>query len=264
MKIVSWNINALKKHKEAFLSAIAELQPDIFCLQEIRSKAENCSFKVDGYNLVMNPADDSRYYGTGVYYRESLCPAISYDFPMPDGEHQGRIIKIEFEDFVLINSYWPFSSNKHFLEYRIEWCKRMEIFIHGIQQEKPVIVCGDMNTVLAGIDTFDGKVTKKAGCYYQEEQDAFRRLLANERLVDSYRHLHPNEREFSTWPYSNGDIYRKNNEGFRIDFFLVSEKLIGKVTSSEILCDVRGSDHCPIMLDTDIRANEPKTNSPLV
>ncbi len=258
MKIVSWNINSLRKHKEAFLSAIAELQPDIFCLQEIRGKAEACSFEIDGYTPKMNPAQQSGFYGTGVYAKDEIEPYCTYDFPMPDGVHQGRIIKMEFDEFVLINTYWPFSSNKKFLEYRLEWCKRLEAFVHEIQETKPVIICGDMNTVQASIDAYDGKATKNAGCFYQEEQEAFRQLLANEHLVDTYRYLHPTKQKFSVWPNAKDDIHRKNNEGYRIDFFLISESILDKVRTSDVLCNVMGSDHCPIMLDIDINESNEK------
>ncbi len=257
MKFVSWNINSLRAHEPFFREAITSLQPDAFCLQEIKVREDQRTFPVKGYRSFMNPADPSQYYGTGVFIKNSIHPlSITFDPPMPGYDYQGRIQAMELNDFFLVNTYWPFSSNGYWLEYRLKWTERFQLFIHQLQETKPVIICGDMNTVRQPIDAFDGKVDKKAGCYYKEERTSFEELLRVEHLIDTYRQLHPAPLEhpaehghYSTWVYSKDNAIRKENLGFRIDFFLVSECLMERVKASEILPDIYGSDHCPIILE---------------
>lgn len=261
MKIASWNINALRAHESSFRKAMAELQPDIFCLQEIKVREDQQTFPVKGYHSIMNPADMSQFYGTGAFLRNDIRPlSITFDFRMDAYDYQGRLIAIELGNFYVVCSYWPFSAYQkdgYWLKYRIEWCKQLQDFVHELQEKKPIVICGDMNMVHTSADAFDGKAIKKAGCFYPEEHEAFDQLLQDERLVDSYRALHPllesNGRAgtYSAWAYSKGGEQRNNNEGFRIDYFLVSETLMPKVKSSEVLPDIEGSDHCPIMLEIE-------------
>ncbi len=253
MKIISWNINSLRAHEDAFRNVINELKPDVFCLQEIRVREDQRTFPVSGYISFMNPADNSGHYGTAVYIKREIHPrSIVFDFKMPSENYQGRIEALEFEDFTLVNTYWPFASlanGKRFLNYRIAWTHELEKFIHTIQKNMPVIICGDMNMVRTEMDTWDNVATKNVGCFFPEEHQAFESLLSNEQLIDSYRHLHPNERKYTVWGNSKNDITRKKNQGFRIDYFLVSESLRPRIHTSEILDDIWGSDHCPILLE---------------
>lgn len=265
MRIVSWNINALRAHEKSFRKAMRDTQADIFCLQEIRVREDQMTFPVKGYHSLMNPADASQYYGTGVFMRNDIHPlSVSFDFPLEGYDYQGRIIAMEFDNYVIINSYWPFSAydkNWKWLKYRMEWNEHFQTFVHTFQARKPVIICGDMNIVRESLDAFDGKAIKRAGCFYPEEHTAFDHLLETEHLVDSFRALHPcaapidyhqNKGIFTTWSYFKDDYNRENNLGFRIDYFLVSEDLLPKIASSDILDDIHGSDHCPISLDIDL------------
>lgn len=260
MQIVSWNINALRAHENSFRRVMTALQPDVFCLQEIKVREDQQTFPVKGYHSTMNPAAMSQYYGTGIFMRNDIRPlSVLFDRPLEGSDYQGRVIVVELEHFFLINSYWPFSSSKDWLTYRVKWTEQFQSFIHQLQKTKPVIICGDMNIVRENADAFDGKSVKKAGCFYPEEHESFERLLKDERLTDSFRALHPLKNnqmmgsgDYSTWAYSTNDIYRHENKGFRIDFFLVSEQLMPNVVSSELLPHFYGSDHCPIILEINI------------
>ena len=260
MRIVSWNINALRAHEEYFRKAIDDLKPDIFCLQEIKVREDQQTFPVKGYRSFMNPAEQSQFYGTGVFIKNSLHPlSILFDRNLPGYDYQGRVVATELQQFYVVNSYWPFSAydkEGKWLKYRLVWCRQFQQFIHELQGKKPVIICGDMNMVRESGDAFDGQAIKKAGCFYIEEHEAFDKLLQEERLVDSFRALHPlsiaqmkGSGDYTAWAYSKDDAQRKNNQGFRIDYFLLSECLMQSVSSSQILPDIQGSDHCPILLE---------------
>jgi exodeoxyribonuclease-3 len=252
MKIISWNINSLLAHEMAFRNVIDQEQPDIFCLQEIRAREDQIAFRVEGYRSYLNPATLSRYYGTGVYIKNCVHPlSITFDPPVPGHDYEGRIEAIEFENFFLVNSYWPFSSTIEFLQWRLEWNERFNSFIQSLRQRKPVVICGDTNMVRGPLDTFDGKYIRKKPCFYPEEHEAFERFLEVQHLIDSYRYLHPDGTAQLEWPYDKKNIYRKNRQGFRIDLFLVNEDLISNVSSSDVLEQYEGSDHCPISLSIE-------------
>ena len=259
MKIPSWNINSIRAHERDFRKAMSLVQPDICCVQEIRVREDQRTFPFKGYRSIMNPAEQSGNYGTGVFMKNSIHPrSAHFDFAWEGHDHQGRVLALEFDNFVLVNSYWPFSSNKIWLECRIDWNKYFQSFLHDFQKRKPIIVCGDMNIVNLDVDSFNLKSVKKAGCFFPEEHEAFDRLLKEEKLLDTYRELNPASNEnfdykrkgiFSVW---TSDDFRRLGQGFRIDYFLVSQSIMPKVKSSIIRDDIWGSDHCPILLDIDI------------
>lgn len=250
MHIVSWNINGLKGHWEHFQRAISMLQPDIFCLQEIRTKVELGQFDVPGYNGIFNPAELSQYYGTAVYLRNGIQP-INVELASLTEQNEGRIIMVELPDCFVVNSYWPFSAyspDGKWLRHRLAWNKRFKEYVHRLQKRKLVIICGDMNLVSTVLDAWDGVAIRKSGCFYPEEHADFEALLTDEHLVDSFRAMHPDECRFTEWAHSKDDAYRKENKGFRINYFLVSDALMGQVTQSDMLSDVMGSEQCPIEL----------------
>lgn len=261
MKIISWNINSLRAHEQYFRRVITALQPDIFCLQEIKVREDQHTFPVMGYRSFMNPAEASQYYGTGMYVVNTIHPrSITFDPPLTGYDYQGRIIAAELNDLYVVNSYWPFSSyhkDSYWLTYRLRWNEYFQDFIHMLQEKKPVILCGDMNMVRQDIDAFDGKAVKKVGCFYPEEHTAFEKLLQEEHLTDTYRYLHPvleveeGSGHYTAWAYSKDDVNRKSNQGFRIDYFLASDSLLPRILSSELLPEIYGSDHCPIILEID-------------
>lgn len=252
MKIISWNINALRAHEMVFRNVIQQEKPDVFCLQEIRAREDQLDFRVEGYKSYLNPATLSQYYGTGVLVKNNIHPlSITFDPPVRSHDYEGRIEAIEFEDFFLVNSYWPFSSTKEFLQWRLEWNKLFNDFVQKLQQSKPVVICGDTNMVRGPLDAYDKKYIKKAPCFYPEEHEAFEKFLKEQHLIDSYRYLHPDGTAQSEWPYGKSNIYRKIRQGFRIDHFLVSEDLISQVQLSDVLEQYEGPDHCPISLDIE-------------
>ena len=167
---------------------------------------------------------------------------------------------MEFEKYVLVNSYWPFSmrtKDYNGLKYRLEWCNMFQEFVHNLQTRKPVAICGDMNIVRFPSDAYDGKCTKKQPCFYPEEHDSFEKLIEEERLVDVHYYKHPFPHanptgEYTAWAYSKDDVQRKENQGFRIDYFLVSESIMKYVKDSNIYSDILGSDHCPIGIEIEI------------
>ena len=261
MKIVSWNINALKAHEKAFRYAVDLLQPDVFCLQEIRTREDLHAVHVKGYRSYMNPAKQSQHFGTGIYIKNDIRPmSITFDPPFPDYEYQGRVMAMEFGKFVLVNSYWPFSmrsKDNNGLKYRLEWCNMFQEFVHKLQTRKPVAICGDMNIVRFPFDAYDGKSIKKQPCFYPEEHDSFEKLIEVERLVDVHRYKHPCPHdnpsgEYTAWAYSKDDVQRNENQGFRLDYFLVSESIIKYVKESHGHSDILGSDHCPISIELEI------------
>ena len=170
MKIVSWNINALKAHEKAFRYAVDLLQPDVFCLQEIRTREDLHAVHVKGYRSYMNPAKQSQHFGTGIYIKNDIRPmSITFDPPFHDYEYQGRVMAMEFGKFVLVNSYWPFSmrsKDNNGLKYRLEWCNMFQEFVHKLQTRKPVAICGDMNIVRFPFDAYDGKSIPKIRNYH--------------------------------------------------------------------------------------------------
>lgn len=258
MKIVSWNINSLRAHEIAFRKAITELNPDIFCLQEIRVREDQQTFLVKGFRSYMNPAERSQYYGTGVYIKNNIYPrSIVFDSPLDGYDYDGRIMAIELNSFYLVNSYWPFSAydkNNRWLNYRLKWNKYFQQFILSLQKKKSVVICGDMNMVRCDCDSFDMKSVRNVGCFYPEEHDAFERLIETANLVDSYSALlAPDESvKYTVWTNSKDGETRCEGRGFRIDYFLVEKALMQKVRSSKIMDNIYGSDHCPILLDIEL------------
>lgn len=253
MKIISWNINALKKHQEAFQKVIEELQPDIFCLQEIRIREDQIDCRVEGYRCIMNPAHLSQFYGTGLYIRNDVRPkSITFDFDLKDSDYEGRIEAVELQDLVVINSYWPYSAQEKdgkWLKHRLAWTEEMIAFVKDIASKKPVVICGDMNIVRHDADSYDHISVQRKGCFYPEEHEGFERLILEANLIDAYRTIHPEGRKQTTWPNAKDNRYRMLHQGYRIDYFLVSSSLADKIIDSDILEDVEGSTNCPITLE---------------
>jgi exodeoxyribonuclease-3 len=254
MKIVSWNINALCAHKQYFRTALENMAPDIFCLQEIRCRESKVKIEIDGYKSVFNSADDSKYYGTAVFYRKEPLNII-FDDDIDGQQHFGNIIAVEMDEFYVVCTYMPFSSTPEFKNLRLKWCQYYQHFVHELQKKKPVILTGDFNIVREDVDACDLKSVKNKPCYFPEEHVLFEKLIAEENLVDAYRALNPMDKEhfdskrkgiFSVWSYSYKT--RENNQGFRIDYFLMSESLMPNVISCACRDEFLGSDHCPIEL----------------
>lgn len=238
MKIISWNVAGIKARTNEIGRLMRELQPDIVCLQKTRTdKAPD----FDGYRVHIDCAD--RWSGVATYVRScfdrKFIEADSYHFIL------------EFEGFVLVNAYVPYSNPKlpGYVERRKEWDNRIVDFVR--KQTKPVIICGDLNIVHTDLDSFYPSCVRNAGCYYQWERVDFNRLLSECKLVDSYRKLHPEDRAYTCFDTMHGVDYRASNQGSRLDYFLVSKSLVPCVMKSEILSPLSAPSN-PILLDLQL------------
>lgn len=246
MKLVSWNVNGLRavvnKNFEDIFSA---LDADIFCLQETKLCAGQLDLKFDGYKSFWNYADKKGYSGTAVYTRlEPVEHTLGMGIDAHD--HEGRIVTVEYNDFYLVNVYVPNAQSELArLGYRMEWEDAFLEYVSGLDKIKPVVICGDMNVAHNEIDLKNPKTNRNNPGFSDSERSAFGRLL-EAGFVDTYRHLHPDTQKFSWWSYRYNA--RAKNIGWRIDYFLVSERLIGRVAEADILTDIAGSDHCPVYI----------------
>lgn len=246
MKLVSWNVNGLRavvnKNFEDIFSA---LDADIFCLQETKLCAGQLDLKFDGYKSFWNYADKKGYSGTAVYTR--LEPVEhTLGMGIDEHDHEGRIVTVEYNDFYLVNVYVPNAQSELArLDYRMEWEDAFLEYVSGLDKIKPVVICGDMNVAHNEIDLKNPKTNRNNPGFSDSERSAFGRLL-EAGFVDTYRHLHPDTQKFSWWSYRYNA--RAKNIGWRIDYFLVSERLIGRVAEADILTDIAGSDHCPVYI----------------
>ncbi len=248
MKLLSWNVNGIRAvAKKDFVQKVNELDPDILCLQEIKADAEQvaeATAPLQGYSLFVNPADKKGYSGTALLSRkEPVCvdsgPGEEPFLP------EGRIQCADFKDYYLVNAYVPNSGQGlKRLEYRESWDAAFLEYLKGLRGEKPVILCGDLNVAHRAIDLKNdtSNYNKTAG-YTQTEIDGMDRLL-EAGFVDVYRERHPETEAYTYWSYRFKA--RERNIGWRIDYFLLSTELTGRVTSAEIYPEVMGSDHCPV------------------
>lgn len=254
MKIVSWNLNSLMAHKDEFLKGIEVLDPDVFCIQKLQTKAGKPVLCPEGYYVIINPPTQWWNYGTAIFYKQK---PISYSLDSTSllKDYGGRIVVYEAQDYFIICVYVPYTSRGN-ISTRQYWDAEFEKLIHKLQQHKPVIICGDMNIVHEAVDVFDLKNIKKEGCYMPEEHEDFQRLLSNEQLVDAYRTFNPvtqtsfdlsKRGQFTTFP-KGGDWYERNM-GARLDYLLVSASLMPRVEQCYIRDEFKAKVSCPIVLE---------------
>lgn len=236
MRIISWNIAGIKRRKLEIEELAQKNQPDILCLQKTRSKDAPT---IDGYSCLCDCAD--QWNGVATYCRDGL----DFSFMESDSHH----LVIEFESFVLINAYVPYSNKSvpGFIERRKEWDKWIVDYVKS--QSKPVIMCGDLNIVHTALDTFQAKYEQNAGCYYAWERDDFNTLLLEGELIDSFRNLHPNDRTYTYFDSMHGVDYRATNQGTRLDYFLVSASLRPFLVESDIMSDFGTAPSVPIFIN---------------
>lgn len=249
MKIISWNTNGLRAClKNGFMDFHINSHADILCVQETKMQQEQLDVKFEGYNLYMNSAIKKGYAGTMVLSIEKPLNVI-YGI---NGEYndEGRAITLEYEHFYLVNVYSPNSQEGLArLDYRMVYEDRLHDYLVGLDRRKPVVLCGDLNVAHNEIDIKNPKSNRFSAGFSDEERAKFTRLLSL-GFVDSFRFLHPSEIKYSWWSYMFHA--RENNAGWRIDYFVVSERIKEKINKAEILNEVYGSDHCPVVLDINI------------
>lgn len=251
MKLVSWNVNGLRACvRKGFLNYFQEVDADIFCVQEIKLQNGQIELDLPGYYQYWNYAEKKGYSGTAVFTKIKPL-SVSYGFEPGEVEKEGRIITLEFDTFYLVNCYTVNAQRDLArLPYRLEWEDRMFAYLQELDKKKPVIYCGDLNVAHQEIDLKNPKSNEGNSGFTPEEREKMTRLL-NAGFIDSFRYLYPEKRDAYTW-WSYMNKARERNIGWRIDYFILSDRLKDGLTNSEIHADVLGSDHCPIALTIDL------------
>lgn len=247
MKLVSWNVNGLRAAvKKGFEDHFAELDADVFCLQEIKLKEGQLELELPGYELYYNYAERPGYSGTALFTKETpLSVSFGMDYPGPDDE--GRVITAEYPEFYVVTVYTPNSKRKlERLEYRMEWDDYFRDYLKRLEENKPVIFCGDLNVAHKEIDLANPKTNRRSAGFTDEERSKMD-ALHEVGFVDTFRHFYPDATEKYSW-WSNFAKSRERNVGWRIDYFMVSKSLIDRLEDAEIYADIMGSDHCPVAL----------------
>lgn len=247
MKLVSWNVNGLRACMgKGFPEFLRAADADIVCLQETKMQREQADFTMDGYEEYWNSAEKKGYSGTAVFTRETPL-SVSYGMGLPEHDSEGRVITAEYPGFYLVNVYTPNSQQELArLSYRMTWEDAFRDYLKALDAKKPVIVCGDMNVAHEEIDLKNPKTNRKNAGFTDEERQKMTELLAA-GFTDTFRMLYPDlEGVYSWWSYRFRA--REKNAGWRIDYFLVSDRLKDRVADSRIDTDVFGSDHCPVEL----------------
>ncbi|MDH6367706.1 MULTISPECIES: exodeoxyribonuclease III [unclassified Breznakia] len=253
MKLISWNVNGIRAAmNKGFYEFFEESSPDVLCIQESKMQEGQAEILTDGYYQYFNSAEKKGYSGT-ITFTKTKPLSVSYGIGEKEHDNEGRVITCEFNEFYLINVYTPNSGEGlKRLEYRMQWDKAFLAYVKELEKSKPVIICGDLNVAHTEIDLKNPKTNRKNAGFTDEERNSFTHILEDGKLIDSFRYFYPDlEGAYSWWSYRFNA--RANNAGWRIDYFLVSEKLKDKLVGASILSDVYGSDHCPVTLD--IKAN---------
>lgn len=248
MKMISWNVNGLRACvNKGFYDYFRGVNADIFCMQETKLQEGQIEVEIgDDYHQYWNYAEKKGYSGTAIFTRMKPL-TVRYGLE-EDHEPEGRVITLEFEDFYFVTVYTPNAKRDlSRLDYRLEWEERFRKYLMELDAQKPVIVCGDMNVAHQEIDLKNAKSNRNNSGFTPEEREKMTRLLAA-GFVDTYRHFYPDQTDAYTW-WSFMPKVRERNIGWRIDYFLVSERLAPSLVSAGIDAHVMGSDHCPVVLE---------------
>ncbi|KGI60863.1 MULTISPECIES: exodeoxyribonuclease III [unclassified Prevotella] len=246
MKFISWNVNGLRacvgKNFEADFKA---LDADFFCLQETKMQAGQLDLQFEGYESYWNYADKKGYSGTAIYTKHKPLN-VAYGMGIDEHDHEGRVITLEYADFFLVTVYTPNSQDElRRLDYRMQWEDEFSKYLQALDARKPVIVCGDMNVAHEEIDLKNPKTNHRNAGFTDEEREKMTALLAK-GFIDTFRTLYPEQITYSWWSYRFKA--RERNTGWRIDYFLASERLRDRISDAKIHTDIFGSDHCPVEL----------------
>ena len=250
MKLVSWNVNGLRACLgKGFLDYCAQENADVICLQETKLQPHQVSFELPGYRMYFNSADKAGYSGTAVLTRKEPLN-VTYDFGDDEHRHEGRVITAEYEDFYLVCCYTPNSQDElRRLPYRMRWEDDLREYLCGLDQTKPVVYCGDLNVAHQEIDLKNPKSNRMNPGFSDEERAKMTQLLAS-GFADTFRTLYPDRTGAYSW-WSYRFHAREKNAGWRIDYFIVSERLLPRVKNADIWPEITGSDHCPVVLELD-------------
>lgn len=247
MKFISWNVNGLRACVgKNFEAQFKTLNADFFCLQETKMQAGQLDLQFDGYQSYWNYADKRGYSGTAIYTRHTPLN-VTYGIGVDAHDHEGRVITLEMNDFYLVTVYTPNSQDElKRLDYRMTWEDDFKTFLLALDARKPVIVCGDMNVAHQEIDIKNPKTNRRNAGFTDEEREKMTVLL-DSGFTDTFRFMYPEEVTYSWWSYRFKA--RERNTGWRIDYFLVSDRLKPQIADAKIHTDILGSDHCPVELD---------------
>ena len=251
MKLISWNVNGLRACEgKGFREAFASLDADFFCLQETKMQAGQLDLQFEGYQSFWNYAEKKGYSGTAIYTRRQPLN-VSYGIGIEEHDHEGRIITLEMEDFYLVTVYTPNAQDGlRRLDYRMKWEHDFREFLMALDKRKPVIVCGDMNVAHEEIDLKNPKTNRRNAGFTDEEREQFG-LLLEAGFTDTFRYFYPDRKDCYSW-WSYRFRAREKNAGWRIDYFVVSNRLQDRLTDAAIHTEIFGSDHCPVELTIDI------------
>ena len=251
MKLISWNVNGLRACLgKGFQDVFHTLDADMFCLQETKMQPGQAQVDCDGYEEYWYSAEKKGYSGTALFTKRKPLEVVC-GIGMDQHDHEGRVITAEYEEFYLVTCYTPNSQSELArLPYRMQWEDDFRAYLLKLDAVKPVILCGDLNVAHEEIDLKNPKTNRKNAGFTDEERAKMTELLAA-GFTDSFRHLHPDATDIYSW-WSYRFKARQNNAGWRIDYFIVSDRIKDKIQKAEILTDIMGSDHCPVLLEIDL------------
>ena len=250
MKFISWNVNGLRAcMTKGFQESFDALDADFFCLQETKLQEGQIDLKLRGYAQFWNYAEKKGYSGTAIFAKNEPL-SVGYGMGIEEHDKEGRVITLEYPPFYLVTVYTPNSQDGlKRLDYRMQWEDAFRTYLKGLEDKKPVIVCGDMNVAHNEIDLKNPAANRKNAGFTDEERAKMTRLLGS-GFIDTFRYKHPEDVEYSWWSYRFNA--RARNAGWRIDYFIVSDMLKDKIKDASIHQEIFGSDHCPVELVMDI------------
>ena len=251
MKLISWNVNGIRACvTKGFLDYFKEVDADIFCIQESKLQEGQIDLQLDGYYQYWNYAEKKGYSGTAIFTKTEPI-SVAYGIGIEQHDKEGRVITLEYDDFYMITVYTPNSQNELArLDYRMEWEDAFREYLCRLDEKKSIIVCGDMNVAHKEIDLKNPKTNRKNAGFTDEERGKFTELI-DAGYIDTFRHFYPDKEQIYSW-WSYRFKAREKNSGWRIDYFVVSDRLKDKLVDASIHTEVMGSDHCPVELDIDI------------
>lgn len=251
IKLISWNVNGLRAcYTKGFAEAFAELDADFFCLQETKMQAGQFDLAFEGYRSYWNYAEKKGYSGTAIFAKHEPL-SVRYGLGIAEHDTEGRVITLEYPEFFLVTVYTPNTQDElRRLDYRMQWEDAFRAYLKELDATKPVILCGDLNVAHKEIDLKNPKTNRRNPGFTDEERGKFGELL-EAGFVDTFRHFYPDaEGMYSWWSYRAGA--RPKNVGWRIDYFVASERLRERFVSAAIHSQIHGSDHCPVELVVDL------------
>ena len=246
MKLISWNVNGLRAcESHGFSTIFKQLDADFFCLQETKMQEGQLDLQFEGYQSYWNYAEKKGYSGTAIFTRHQPL-SVSYGIGIAEHDHEGRVITLEMPDFFLVTCYTPNAQDGlKRLDYRMQWEDAFRQYLLTLDQQKPVILCGDLNVAHEEIDLKNPKTNRMNAGFTDQEREKFT-LLLKSGFIDTFRTLYPDQITYSWWSYRFQA--RQKNAGWRIDYFVTSERLRPQIIDATIHTDITGSDHCPVEL----------------